>query len=102
MNPFIEFQGFFFKGPIAFPWLAIASSCQGKAFPLAVLLCFQSGLSKKKTVVVQSKFLNAFGISRHSYYIALRSLEEVGLVKVNRRRGRRAKVTLLKTEIDRG
>lgn len=102
IDPFEDYRGLFIKGPASLPWLVLASSGKGRTLQLALVLFFLSGMAKSKTVVVQSRFLEAFQITRQSYYRALNNLEGIGLVKVRRRRGRRAVVTLLRSEVDHG
>ena len=84
----------FLRGPIPLPWLQRAATLPGKALAAGIALWFQAGLTKSARVEFCSKLRNGFGISRQAGYRALTALEGAGLVDVERRRGRCARVTL--------
>lgn len=91
-EPFVHF--------IPLAWLARASAAPGSNFCLhvGVLLHYVAGLTRRSAVTVSSKLLVAFGIDRHSYYRALRALEEASLVAVQRCRGKKPLVSIVSLE----
>jgi DNA-binding MarR family transcriptional regulator len=90
-EPFVQFV------PLA--WLAAAARVAGTKFGLhvAVLLHYRKGLTRTATVFVPSKLLAQFGVDRHGFYRALRSLESAALVSVERRKGRKPVITIVST-----
>lgn len=85
----------FLKGPIPLDWLSIAMKLPGKALHVADILWFYSGIKRSAEIPLSLSKLKEFGITRTSAARALRSLEEVGLVTVDRKQGRKAVVRLL-------
>ena len=84
----------FLKGPIPWQWLSIAAKQQGKALHVALAIWFLVGIARKKTVTLQGKVLRTLGVNRHALYRALRALERVKLVSVERRSGRYPDITV--------
>jgi len=84
----------FLKGPISWEWLSIAGKLSGKALHVAIVLWLIFGLTKSETVKIQHKLLDDLGVSRKSYYNAIRHLQEAGLISVEKRRGARHEITL--------
>lgn len=85
----------FLRGPIPLDWLSTAGSLSGHAIHVGLTLWFEAGLKRDRTVRLRPSVLRRFGVSRWSAYRALKALEQANLVRVNRRRGRSAIVTLL-------
>mgnify|MGYP000305885626 CR=1 FL=1 len=88
----------FLCGPIPWDWVCIASKTGGKgcAVQVALAIWFLSGLNyKSATVKVTRKTLESLGIERNAGYRGLRSLENAGLVSVDRRPGSSPVVTIL-------
>ena len=80
----------FIKGPLPLPWMIAATVLPGR-YPLAVALVirFRAGLEKTDTKLrLTSKMLKRFGINRQAGYRALATLEDAGLVTVDRNPGR--------------
>lgn len=88
----------FLKGPIPWPWLLLAGQCKGKALHVAISLWRLVGLTKSPVVDLNQSRLISFGVSRDAARRGLRSLEMSNLVSVERKPGRRAKVTLILNE----
>jgi DNA-binding MarR family transcriptional regulator len=53
------------------------------------------GLKRSSEVVLGSQHLRELGVRRHAAYRALSRLEAAGLVRVQRKRGRAPRVTLV-------
>lgn len=87
--------GLFVKGPIDWQWLAAAGQLPGKALHVALTLRLLEGMETTRTVALSSARLEEVGVSRHAAYRALHALEDAGLVKVVRHRGRQPRVTVL-------
>lgn len=87
----------FLKGPIPWNWMSRALALSGKALHVGLVLWFLAGLKKSAEVSLSLKSLERYGLSRWAAARGLQSLEEQGLVLVNRGRGRKAKVILLST-----
>lgn len=85
----------FLKGPIPWNWLSRASMAGGKTLTVAVGLWFRAGLTKSREVKLTKRVLFDLGLSRFAVYRGLLALEGAGLVVLDRRRGRKAIVTLL-------
>ena len=85
----------FLMGPIPWAWLQRAGQLPGHALHVANIIWFQAGLTKSATVPLASKELRAMHVTRKVAARALRDLETVGLVTVERRSGRQPRVTLL-------
>lgn len=90
----------FLRGPIPLAWLSTAGSLSGHAIQVGLTLWFEAGLRRDRTVRLRHSVLRRFGVSRWSAYRALKALEQAKLVRVNRRRGRSAIVTLLDADAD--
>lgn len=76
-------------------WLAAAGRLPGKASQMAQVLAFLSACQKSAMVVIESAWLEQFGIGERAAREAIRSLERAGLVLVSRATGRRPRVVLL-------
>jgi len=83
-------QDEFIKGPLPLPWMIAATALPGR-YPLAVALViwFRAGLEKTISKLrLTSKMLDRFSINRQAGYRALATLEDAGLVAVDRKPGR--------------
>lgn len=87
--------GQFIKGPIPKNWVAAACSLGGSASQVAWVLWFQAGRKKTATVVLSSKLLASFSISRNSYYRAIQLMEQAGLIEATKRSGKSPLITIL-------
>lgn len=95
-------KGFFLKGPIPLDWLAVAACLPGRSLHVGVALWLRSGVEKSNRVKLPQKLMREFGVDRHAVYRGLRHLEDAGLVSVDRRSGRLARVTIRFPPRDRG
>ncbi len=84
----------FVSGPIPLAWLEIAGRLPGKALHVAVHAWFLAGVQKSRRVRASGALLARMGVRRFSAYRALVALESVGLVTVERHRGRAPAITL--------
>jgi hypothetical protein len=87
----------FLKGPIPWSWMTAALSLSGKALHVGLVLWFLAGMKKSAEVSLSLKSLERYGLSRWAAARGLQSLEDQGLILVDRGRGRKAKVTLVST-----
>lgn len=86
----------FLLGPIPMVWLERAACCPGKALAVGMAIWHLSGLKKgAATLKLSGDVLADSCVSRKAVYQGLRRLEEAGLVKVDRHRGRLPVVTIL-------
>jgi hypothetical protein len=83
------------KGPIPWPWLAMAARLPGKALHVAVLLWREAGCRKSRTVAFCLSRAGELEVRQDSARRALRHLAAAGLVRVRPRPGRCLEVTLL-------
>ena len=90
----------FIKGPIPLGWIMKAAGVEGKTLHVAITLWFLVGLKRSHEVPLSHSTLRLFGVSRQASYRALKRLETVGLVSVDRHRGRNPIVTILKNYAD--
>ncbi len=89
-------EGEFVKGPIPTTWIKRAAQLPGKALAVGMTLWFQVGVcGRKEDLPVTSKLVVAYGVSRKARYRAIAALERAHLIRVDRRRGRCPRVTLL-------
>ena len=90
-------QAEFIKGPIRLEWVCQAARLPRRALATALALLFKAGVSgSDKDIPASPQLLERFGVSRRSGRRALVALEQAGLVKVKRQRGRCPRVTILK------
>ena len=87
-------KGKFLKGPIPWSWLSRAALLQGTALSVGLCIWFLSGVTNQRKIKLSKKLVLEFGVSRSSYYRALKSLEKADLVSVERHLGRNMIVTL--------
>jgi hypothetical protein len=89
-------KGEFLKGPIPLNWLTAAAKLRGKA-PLTVALAiwFEAGRKRSKEIRLTAAILRRFGVNRKAKYTALASLENAGLVRIQRRPRKNPIVTVL-------
>jgi hypothetical protein len=85
----------FLKGPIPWNWVIRASELPGKALVLGLCLWRLKGATRKDTVLLSNTELEPFGIDRAAKSRGLAALEKAGLIKLDRKRGRWANITLL-------
>jgi hypothetical protein len=83
------------KGPIPLPQIAAAARLPGQALALFLAVHHQTSLTKKTIVTLSRGLLTDFGISPGAKARGLRQLEEAGLVRVERSRGRAARVGIV-------
>jgi DNA-binding MarR family transcriptional regulator len=88
-------RGRFLKGPIPLPQIAAAARLPGQALALFLAVHHQTALTKKTIVTLPRGLLTDFGISPGAKARGLRQLEEAGLVRVERSRGRAARVGIV-------
>jgi hypothetical protein len=100
-RPYRRKQQHFLKGPISLEWLANAARQRGRAFQVAVWLCYLVGILKRDEVVVSVNRAAMFGLDRWAFHRGLRALEEGGLVTVQRAAGRNPVVTLIGAKVER-
>ena len=89
-------------GPIPWKWLEAAAQQPGRALHVAVVLWQLVGMKRSRCVALNLSRLGSLGVSRHAASRGLRALESVGLVQVDRQRGRKAVVTVLDHQRDAG
>lgn len=93
---YAKIMGGFLKGPIPLPWLRAAGRIPGKALTVAVVIQFLAGVQKSKSgIKLSMEELRKYGISRYSAYRGLQKLENLRLIKADRRRGRAPLVTII-------
>ena len=75
-------------GPVSLDWLLRSARLPGKTVVVAIALLFLRGRSGFAQVALRAKLICRMGLSRQTAYRALQHLESVGLISVDRRRGR--------------
>jgi len=88
-------QGKFLRGPIPLDWLQGAGCLSGKALHVGVVLRFLSGVQRSLEVKFSYSLAEKFGAKRHAAYRALEALEQKGLIKIQRGKGKSPRVQLL-------
>lgn len=84
----------FLKGPIPLDAIAKASNLPGRALAMFLAVHHQAALTGKPDVTLPKALLMLLGIDKDAKARALHVLAEVGLLTVQRNRGRSAKVSL--------
>jgi DNA-binding transcriptional ArsR family regulator len=69
-------------------WLERAARLPGKSMHLAIVLLRIAAVEQTRRVVLSNLACQCFGLNRNSKYRALRSLENAGLITVERKLGR--------------
>ncbi len=88
-------EGKFLRGPILIDWLQSAGHLPGKALHVGNVLWFLSGVQRSSLVVFSYSLAEKFGVKRHAAYRGLDALEQAGLIKVERGKGKSPRVQLL-------
>jgi len=87
-------KGRFLKGPIPMPLIAAAAKLPGQSLALYLAVHHQTALAGKQQVTLPSGLLVEMGINRDAKARGLRHLENAGLIRVERVRGRSVRVSL--------
>src|SRR5689334_11828443 len=87
-QPLPRITGRQFIRSLPLDWIDRAIVLPGKTFPVAILIWHQAGLQSSMSVKLSMKALRKRGISRQAAYRALRRLEHLGLISVQRANGR--------------
>ena len=88
----------FIKGPLPMPWFERAAALPGKALQVALALWWVRGLTRSTTFSFKRSAGHVFAVSADAMYDALTRLEQAGLIRVARHRGRSPVVTILDPE----
>jgi len=88
-------HGSFLKGPIPLAWLKAAASLPGQALHVAIVIWWLHGLNRSYSVRLTRTALGDFSVERLSAYRGLKALEKLGLIAVERHRGRCPIITIL-------
>ncbi len=84
----------FLRGPIPINDIARASRVPGQALALLLAAHHRAAITGQTLVTIPRSLLSEFGITRNAKARALHALEEAGLVRVERTRGRGARIAL--------
>lgn len=90
----------FLKGPIPIDWLSKAAMLPGRALHVGVALWYLSGMEKSYTVKLSSKTAGLFGVDRFAKARALDAMEQAGLVRVERGKGKAPTITIIPPSTD--
>ncbi len=90
-----RFKGEFLRGPVPLWWIRRAACLPGKALALGLAIWFKRGATRRDEVAVNSNLLTKMDISRYAAYRALRGLEQSGLIRVKRSKGKCARVEVI-------
>lgn len=85
----------FLKGPIPWPWLTSAMALPGRALAVGIHVWLWAGVLQRFERIPLS--LSRMPFPRSSGVRGLAALEAAGLLRVERRRGRRPLVTIVTT-----
>jgi hypothetical protein len=85
----------FLKGPIPWNWVIRASQLPGNALAVGLCLWRLKGATKRTDIELGNSEVEPFGIDRSGKSRALAELERAGLIKLQRKPGRWATITLL-------
>lgn len=94
-------KGLFVRGPIPWDWLLPAARHRGRGLHLAIAIMFEAGMAGcharagKEWFKLRSFAVRDLGVDRHAEARALKWLEEKGLIRVARHRGRRPRIQVI-------
>jgi hypothetical protein len=88
-------RGRFLKGPILMRDIGEANKLPGQALAVLLAVHHQTALTGKPAVTLPRGLLGMLGISKDAKARGLHELEQAGLIRVHRPRGRSARVELL-------
>ena len=80
---------------VPFAWLEAAAKLPGKSMHLAIALLRIATVEQTRRVSLSNLACERFGLNRNAKYRALRSLENGGLIAVERKLGQSPIVTIL-------
>jgi hypothetical protein len=83
------------KDQFILSWVETAARLPGRSLHVAVALRYAADLSGSASVHLSNTVCERFGLNRNAKYRGLQSLEQVGLVVVERKRGQSPLVTIL-------
>lgn len=86
--------GRFLKGPVPISDIAAAARLVGKALPVFLAIRHRTDLTRKNDVTLPAGLMRELGVSKDAKARALRQLEAIGLIIVERERGRSPIITL--------
>ena len=85
----------FLKGPVPLDWIERCLGAGHKAANVAFTLWFKANMNDCSTVRLTDQLLKRFCVTAETGRNVLKKMEEVGLVSVDRKRGRGPDVTIL-------
>lgn len=85
----------FLRGPIPLNWLAAAAHLPGKTLNVAVALRWLNGMAAGKPISLTRKALEALNIERDAARMGLNRLADAGLIRIDRKPGRRPVVSIM-------
>ena len=88
-------RGKFIAGPVDVSWVCKASRLGVKALLVGLALWHLRGLRKADTFVVSNIMLRDWGVQQDAKRRALRALQKIGLIKIERLGKRSPQVTLV-------
>lgn len=88
-------RGKFLKGPVPLEWLSVAADISSVAFKVGVALWYLRGLQGSEEIRFTIDARKMFRISRYSVYRALDDLQDAGLIRATRHKGRLPRIILL-------
>ncbi len=89
----------FIKGPIPLDWMRKASECGLRGADIGLLLWYAGGWQKRNPVSVSSLIVQQLPVDPKTCRRVLSKMEAIGLVNVERHRGRAPLITLLSTPL---
>jgi hypothetical protein len=85
----------FIRGPLPHWWMCRAGQLPGAALHVGLILWHMAFIKNSLAVNLTSASLQEMGVGKNAKHLALKSLEEAGLVKVERVHGKNPTVTIL-------
>lgn len=85
----------FLRGPIPLEWLSVAASLPGKTLNVAIALWWRHGMAKGQPFKLTRTALKAMNVERDAESAGLKRLEQAGLIRVERKLGRRPTILIL-------
>ncbi len=88
-------KGRFVKGPLSWPSVTAAARCHPRALEILLAVKMLNDVSGQQEATISTEMATDLGITKHSKGRAIAALENAGIVRVNRKRGRLLRISLL-------
>ncbi len=87
----------FIKGPLPLDWMRKAAECGGRGTEVGLLLWYAAGWQKRNPIKLSQSVVRQLPVHQKTCRRVISNMEQLGLIAVDRHKGRSPLVTLLPT-----